>query len=176
MPPGAGRWSGMPPTLATSDARALAFADQLLLRWGVIFRDLLARETLAPPWRDLLPVLRRKEAQGEIRGGRFVSGFTGEQFARPEALDLLRAVRRSETSEDENVSNPQLRSAEPGRHHSARPPRQHAAAHPAVLLQQRQRIDIDHQRRRAHFRCCAKRRKSRSVSFRRLRSTALIRS
>jgi ATP-dependent Lhr-like helicase len=50
---------------------------------------------LAPPWRDLLPVLRRKEAQGEIRGGRFVSGFSGEQFARPEALDLLRAVRRA---------------------------------------------------------------------------------
>ena len=69
----------------TPEARAEAFADQLLLRWGVIFRDLLARETLAPPWRDLLPILRRKEAQGEIRGGRFVSGFSGEQFARPEA-------------------------------------------------------------------------------------------
>jgi ATP-dependent Lhr-like helicase len=67
-----------------------------LSRWGVVFRDLLARETLAPPWRDLLPVLRRQEAQGTIRGGRFVSGFSGEQFARPEALDLLRALRRSE--------------------------------------------------------------------------------
>jgi ATP-dependent Lhr-like helicase len=54
----------------------------------------------------LLPILRRKEAQGEIRGGRFVSGFSGEQFARPEALDLLRAVRRSETSADENVVIP----------------------------------------------------------------------
>ena len=71
------------------------FATQLLNRWGVIFRDLLARETLAPPWRDLLIVLRRMEARGEIRGGRFVSGFVGEQFARPEAVDLLRYIRRS---------------------------------------------------------------------------------
>jgi ATP-dependent Lhr-like helicase len=61
----------------------------------VVFRDLLAREVLAPAWRDLLMVLRRMEARGEIRGGRFVSGFLGEQFARPEAIDLLRAVRRS---------------------------------------------------------------------------------
>jgi ATP-dependent Lhr-like helicase len=57
-------------------------------------RDLLAREDGAPPWRDLLPVLRRMEARGQIRGGRFVNGFTGEQFARPEAIDLLRALRR----------------------------------------------------------------------------------
>ncbi|MGH9592731.1 MAG: Lhr family helicase, partial [Bryobacteraceae bacterium] len=71
------------------------WADQLLSRWGVLLRDLLAREAGAPPWRELLPVLRRMEAQGQIRGGRFVSGFTGEQFARPEALDLLRALRRS---------------------------------------------------------------------------------
>jgi ATP-dependent helicase Lhr and Lhr-like helicase len=64
------------------------------MRWGVLLRDLLVRETLSPPWRDLLPVLRRMEARGEIRGGRFVAGLTGEQFARPEALDLLRMVRR----------------------------------------------------------------------------------
>ncbi|MBV9769645.1 MAG: DEAD/DEAH box helicase [Bryobacterales bacterium] len=89
--------------VVTNEARALAFADQLLARWGVLFRDLLARESLAPPWRDLLPVLRRKEAQGEIRGGRFVSGFSGEQFARPEALDLLRAVRRSASQPDEQL-------------------------------------------------------------------------
>ena len=91
----------------TGEARAAAFADQLLLRWGVIFRDLLARESLAPPWRELLVVLRRKEAQGEIRGGRFVSGLSGEQFARPEALDLLRAVRRSQGNSEErpNLSN-----------------------------------------------------------------------
>ena len=88
---------------ADGRCRAAAFADQLLERWGVIFRDLLARETLAPPWRDLLLVLRRKEAQGEIRGGRFVSGFSGEQFARPEALDLLRAVRRSDPSVEDSL-------------------------------------------------------------------------
>ena len=96
--------TGAPCTAAlTDDARAAAFADQLLERWGVIFRDLLARETLAPPWRDLLLVLRKKEAQGEIRGGRFVSGFSGEQFARPEALDLLRAVRRSDPSIEDSL-------------------------------------------------------------------------
>ncbi|HEV2690530.1 MAG TPA: DEAD/DEAH box helicase, partial [Bryobacteraceae bacterium] len=99
----AGRWALVRHTAhaVTHEARAQAFADQLLLRWGVIFRDLLARETLAPPWRDLLPVLRRKEAQGEIRGGRFVSGFTGEQFARPEALDLLRSIRRADPTADD---------------------------------------------------------------------------
>ena len=69
-------------------------------------RDLLARETLAPPWRELLPVLRRMEARGEIRGGRFVSGVTGEQYARPEALDLLRIVRREgQASTSVTVSN-----------------------------------------------------------------------
>jgi len=73
------------------------FAKQLLDRWGVIFRDLLTRETLAPPWRNLLVVLRKWEAQGEIRGGRFISGFVGEQFARPEAVDLLRHIRRKES-------------------------------------------------------------------------------
>ncbi|HEX5227400.1 MAG TPA: DEAD/DEAH box helicase [Bryobacteraceae bacterium] len=98
----AGRWALVrhAASAMTSDARATAFVDQLLARWGVLFRDLLARESLAPPWRDLLPVLRRKEAQGEIRGGRFVSGFSGEQFARPEALDLLRAIRRSPEAEE----------------------------------------------------------------------------
>ncbi len=77
-----------------SGERVERFARQLLTRWGVLLRDLLVRETLAPPWRELLPLLRRMEARGEIRGGRFVSGFTGEQFARPEALELLREIRR----------------------------------------------------------------------------------
>jgi ATP-dependent Lhr-like helicase len=71
------------------------FASQLLARWGVVFRDLAVQETLAPPWRELLQVLRRMEARGEIRGGRFVAGYVGEQFARPEALDLLRHLRRT---------------------------------------------------------------------------------
>jgi ATP-dependent Lhr-like helicase len=113
----AGRWALVRHTsnAVTNEARAAAFADQLLLRWGVIFRDLLARETLAPPWRDLLPVLRRKEAQGEIRGGRFVSGFTGEQFARPEALDLLRAIRRAESSTDKQAADdlPEIPNSDP---------------------------------------------------------------
>lgn len=78
----------------SQDERADAFARLLLNRWGVVFRDLLARESLAPAWRDLLIALRRMEARGEIRGGRFVSGFLGEQFGRPEAVDLLRALRR----------------------------------------------------------------------------------
>lgn len=92
----AGRWALMAHASSpiTEKARVERFATQLLLRWGVLLRDLLVRETLAPPWRELLPVLRTMEARGEIRGGRFVSGFTGEQFARPEALDLLRMMRR----------------------------------------------------------------------------------
>jgi ATP-dependent Lhr-like helicase len=88
----AGRWARL--RLAEPRGDAKAWARQLLLRWGVVFRDLLARESLAPAWRDLLVELRRMEAQAEIRGGRFVSGFAGEQYARPEALDLLRAIRR----------------------------------------------------------------------------------
>src|SRR5262249_10376377 len=80
------------------------FARQLLLRWGVIFRDLTARESLCPPWRDLLVALRRLEARGEVRGGRFVSGFVGEQFATPEAVELLRVVRRTAPSGDEVIS------------------------------------------------------------------------
>jgi ATP-dependent Lhr-like helicase len=93
----AGRWALMdlPGPGPSPEERAEAFARQLLLRWGVVFRDLLARETLVPAWRDMLIALRRMEARGEIRGGRFVSGFLGEQFARPEAVDLLRSVRRS---------------------------------------------------------------------------------
>ncbi|HEY7209002.1 MAG TPA: DEAD/DEAH box helicase [Bryobacteraceae bacterium] len=92
----AGRWAILPqiPSDRTRQERAERFARQLLARWGVLVRDLLIRETLSPPWRDLLPILRRMEARGEIRGGRFVSGPGGEQFARPEALDLLRQLRR----------------------------------------------------------------------------------
>jgi ATP-dependent Lhr-like helicase len=69
-------------------------ARQLLRRYGVVFSDLLARESLVPSWRDLLVQYRRMELGGEVRGGRFVSGFTGEQFALPEAVESLRAMRR----------------------------------------------------------------------------------
>ena len=68
-----------------------------------MFRDMVQRETLAPSWRDLLVVLRRMEARGEIRGGRFASAFVGEQFALPEAVDLLRSVRRSPPKDEDVV-------------------------------------------------------------------------
>jgi ATP-dependent Lhr-like helicase len=92
LPTAAGRWSLLPPT-DTASIDAEASARQLLHRYGVVFRDLLLRESSLPPWRDLLVALRRLEARGEIRGGRFVTGFVGEQFALPEALDELRGVR-----------------------------------------------------------------------------------
>jgi ATP-dependent Lhr-like helicase len=98
----AGRWALMPRSAAAAPSHE-AYVRQLLNRWGVVFRDLMARETLAPVWRDLLAILRRMEARGEIRGGRFTAGFIGEQFALPEALDLLRAVRRSPGSEEMDV-------------------------------------------------------------------------
>ena len=88
-----GRWTLL--QAATERIEREAFARRLLARWGVVFRDVIARESLAPPWRELLAVLRRMEARGEIRGGRFVAGFVGEQFALPEAVDALRAVRRT---------------------------------------------------------------------------------
>src|SRR5262249_6170684 len=70
-----------------------------LRRCGVVFWRLLEREAdWLPPWRDVLRVFRRLEARGEIRGGRFVSGFSGEQFAVPEAVGMLREVRRSKDS------------------------------------------------------------------------------
>ncbi len=99
----AGRWSLFSEALhaaptAIEQARrtdtALESAARMLLaRYGILFRDLLTRESNAPKWRDLLGILRRLEARGEVRGGRFVSGFGGEQFALPSAVDSLRAAR-----------------------------------------------------------------------------------
>jgi ATP-dependent Lhr-like helicase len=94
-----GRWALL--ERGSGEVNPEFFAKQLLDRWGVVFRDLLARESLAPAWRELLVALRRMEARGEIRGGRFVSGFVGEQFARPEAVDLLRFIRRTAAAEEE---------------------------------------------------------------------------
>ncbi len=93
LPTAAGRWwlLGAPRPEAMD---AEASARQLLMRYGVVFRDLLVREATLPPWRDLLVALRRMEAKGEIRGGRFVNGFVGEQFALPEAVEGLRAMRK----------------------------------------------------------------------------------
>jgi ATP-dependent helicase Lhr and Lhr-like helicase len=90
-----GRWSLLSHAAQSNGGNAGAFARQLLARWGVLFRDAAVREPLAPAWRDLLVELRRMELRGEIRGGRFVGAFVGEQFALPEAVDLLRAVRRT---------------------------------------------------------------------------------
>jgi ATP-dependent Lhr-like helicase len=72
-----------------------AIAGKLLQRYGVVFRKILDREAITVPWRDLLRVYRRWEARGEIRGGRFVGGFSGEQFASTEAVQLLRSIRRA---------------------------------------------------------------------------------
>jgi ATP-dependent Lhr-like helicase len=77
-------------------ARLPVLAWILLRRYGVVSRRVLTREANPPSWRDLLPVYRRLEARGEIRGGRFVAGMSGEQFALPEAVVQLRAIRRAE--------------------------------------------------------------------------------
>jgi ATP-dependent Lhr-like helicase len=93
----AGRWSrthGRPPIPDEQIAEAIAW--QLLRRYGVVFRRLVQRESLLAPWRDILRVYRRLEARGEIRGGRFVGGFSGEQYALPEAIGLLRTTRREQ--------------------------------------------------------------------------------
>ena len=74
-------------------------ARRLLARTGVVFRKTLAREKQPVPWRDIARVLRALEARGEVRGGRFVAGFDGEQYALPEAVTLLRAVRRRSASD-----------------------------------------------------------------------------
>ena len=101
----AGRWSrtggegstvkgeGEPP-----QGEIEAYARILLKRYGIVFNRLLTRENVSVPWRDLLRVYRRLEARGEIRGGRFVAGVTGEQFALPDAVARLRAARRAPKS------------------------------------------------------------------------------
>jgi ATP-dependent Lhr-like helicase len=100
----AGRWAlARRPRKPETPAQAKAFEQEatehvaraLLRRYGVVFWRLLEREAAwLPPWRDLLRVFRRLESRGEIRGGRFVAGFTGEQFALPDAVGMLREVRR----------------------------------------------------------------------------------
>jgi ATP-dependent Lhr-like helicase len=93
-----GRWALLPETADSIDRDDLAEAisEQLLARWGVIFRDLITREDVSLTWRELLYALRRMEARGTIRGGRFVTGFVGEQYALPGAVDALRQTRRLE--------------------------------------------------------------------------------
>jgi len=101
----AGRWALARPGRASADPTrpdpesVEHVARALLARYGVVFWRLLEREAdWVPPWRDLLRVYRRLEARGDIRGGRFVAGFSGEQFALPEAIGMLREARRKQAS------------------------------------------------------------------------------
>jgi ATP-dependent Lhr-like helicase len=99
---GAGRWSLIQKSELKNEDKNLseemrALARIFLNRYGVVFRKLLERESFAPPWRDLVRALRLLELRGEVRGGRFVSGVTGEQFALPEAVASLRDMRRKKS-------------------------------------------------------------------------------
>jgi ATP-dependent Lhr-like helicase len=100
----AGRWALLPPQTAPRSAaapEALEHAAKTLLRrYGVISRRIATREPLAPSWRELLPFYRKAEARGEIRGGRFVEPFGGEQFALIEAVDELRRLRRTKDADE----------------------------------------------------------------------------
>jgi ATP-dependent Lhr-like helicase len=89
-----GRWALLHADVAAERPRAVEAACWMLLRrYGIVIRDLLARESNLPPWRELLMGFRRLEDRGEIRGGRFVDGFIGEQFALPVAVESVRAMR-----------------------------------------------------------------------------------
>ncbi len=98
-----GRWSLLRPRRAAEGSDTAAQTEYivraLLRRYGVVFRKLVEREPLLPPWRELFYVLRRLEARGEIRGGRFVRGYAGEQFALPEAAGSLRRYREADADQ-----------------------------------------------------------------------------
>ncbi|MGZ4828084.1 MAG: DEAD/DEAH box helicase, partial [Candidatus Angelobacter sp.] len=90
----AGRWSLLHPPHGEDSGRSIESVCRVLLeRYGVVFRELLVRESMLPRWRDMLISFRRLEDRGEIRGGRFISGFIGEQFALPVAVESLRAMK-----------------------------------------------------------------------------------
>jgi ATP-dependent helicase Lhr and Lhr-like helicase len=103
----AGRWSLIGGVEPVDDREGLAevVADQLLQRWGVVFRDLAVHEGLLLPWRELQWALRRFEDRGLVRGGRFVAGFSGEQYALPAAVDGLKAIRRQPRTGERVVVN-----------------------------------------------------------------------
>jgi len=88
-----GRWTTLSSPPSAPEDAIDGWARQLLARYGIVFRDLLARESASPPWYRILPALRRMESQGTIRGGRFVSNVGGEQYALPEAVEALRRLR-----------------------------------------------------------------------------------
>jgi ATP-dependent helicase Lhr and Lhr-like helicase len=93
-----GRWSLLEIEGTVPENKEERWAHQYIRRYGILCRELLVRETSAPPWRILLNILRRSEARGELRGGRFIAGLYGEQFALPEAVSALRALRHKEPS------------------------------------------------------------------------------
>ena len=103
----AGRWALVPSadTDTDRDDLAEAVAEQLLNRWGVVFRDLAVRDSLRLPWRDIQWALRRLEDRGLVRGGRFVTGFSGEQYALPEAAEQLSQVRKAPRTGERVVIN-----------------------------------------------------------------------
>ncbi|HET6318804.1 MAG TPA: DEAD/DEAH box helicase [Chloroflexota bacterium] len=103
----AGRWSLVPPPDVGIDRHDLAeaVAEQLLNRWGVLFRDLAVHEGARLPWRELQWALRRHEDRGLVRGGRFVGGFSGEQYALPGAVEQLTRVRKAPRSGERVVVN-----------------------------------------------------------------------
>jgi ATP-dependent helicase Lhr and Lhr-like helicase len=105
----AGRWSLVPCVEPGSGVDrhdlAEAVAEQLLNRWGVLIRDLAVRDSLRMPWREIQWALRRLEDRGLVRGGRFVGGFGGEQYALPPAIELLARVRRTPRTEERVVVN-----------------------------------------------------------------------
>ncbi|HEX5588542.1 MAG TPA: hypothetical protein VFZ17_14625, partial [Acidimicrobiia bacterium] len=113
---GAGRWSLVsdpaPEAAQPAGDRSIdqhdlaeAVAEQLLNRWGVVFRDLALRDSLRIPWRDVQRALRRLEDRGLVRGGRFVTGFSGEQYALPQAVEQLAQVRKAERTDERVVVN-----------------------------------------------------------------------
>jgi ATP-dependent Lhr-like helicase len=103
---GEGRWSLVPepddgstdsPVAPPAEELAEAVAWQMLVRWGVVAWELWSRESFRVPWRDVVRAMRRLEARGQVLGGRFVAGVSGEQYALPEAASLLAEVRRDAT-------------------------------------------------------------------------------
>jgi ATP-dependent helicase Lhr and Lhr-like helicase len=102
----AGRWALLHAEEVVERPRAIEAACWMLLRrYGIVVRDVLAREANLPPWRELLGGFRRLEDRGEIRGGRFVDGFLGEQFALPVAVDSVRALRKLDVAREVNPQN-----------------------------------------------------------------------
>jgi ATP-dependent Lhr-like helicase len=125
-----GRWSlvtRLEPRPSGAADLADQVAGQLLARYGVVFRELTSRESFTVPWRELIRALRRREARGLVRGGRFVAGFLGEQYALADAVEALRQVRRDERS----GVVVRVRAADPCNLVGLLTPRERAAPHPS---------------------------------------------